>query len=137
MLEYRDVFMLTLSSLAIYVVTLLVRLGALRFFEAFNGQQGLKGDSEILRIGSGLTLMGLIIYLGLSVNKSFTHQLVFPNPLCLAGLVILFGVNYCVFLSLAQEEVRTVFRNKRKKLAFSWLLGFTTLSLAGMTILGK
>ena len=137
MMEYKTVLMLTLTTLAIYVVTFVIRLGSISAYEACFGKQGLRIDNEIARLGCDLAVMGLAIYLGLSVHKLFSSKLVFPNPVCLAVIIILFGANYWLFLSLAKHEFQIIVRQKRKTLAFSWLLGLFTLSLAGMTILGQ
>jgi hypothetical protein len=113
----------------IYILVFFVRLGALYFYEILYGKQGPKGHNEVLRIGSDLTLIGFGMSLIMSTDKNFGLGLILPYPLYLAGFVLLFVVNYCLFLSLARDDVPTVFSSKKKLFALSLLIGFIALNL--------
>lgn len=127
-------YMIYTAHLGVFIIILFIRFGALHLYETFSGHHVSKGNTEVLRIGSDLTLMGLGMFLGASVNNEFMSKLTLPYPFYLAGFAFVFVVNYCVFLSMADKDLPTVFRLNKKRFAFSLLIGCVTLNVYACVI---
>ena len=124
-------YMIYATHIGIFITILFIRLGALYLYGIFCEHQISRGNTEILRIGSDLTLMGLGIFLGVTANKNFIANLTMPYIFYLAFFALIFVVNYCLFLSMADKnkDMSIVFRLKKKEFAISLFIGFITLNL--------